>query len=110
MLSQTDPVIYPNALTWFNVGDFCTFGEKMPILPPDFPINLILLHKNGQNPCFWFQEPHTILGEYNHAILWLFYALLFNKYRVFIENALFTPAFGKKRRPFLPLDKVGGSA
>ena len=48
MLSQTDPVIYPNALTWFNVGDFCTFVEKMPILPPDFPINLILFPKRGQ--------------------------------------------------------------
>ena len=52
MLSQTDPMIYPDVLTWFNVGDLCPFVEKMAILPPGFPINLILLHNNGQNPCF----------------------------------------------------------
>lgn len=62
MLSQTNPVISPNALTWYNVGNNCTF-VKNAYSTPDFPVNLIRLYKNGQNPCFWCQDSRAMSGK-----------------------------------------------
>ena len=92
-------MIFPNALTWCNVGDFGAFIEKMPILPPDLPNNR---PRQAKIRVLGFKKVVQCQQKLDHAILQHFHDFYFKKSRVFIENAFFTPVFGIQAVHFTP--------
>ena len=67
--------------------------------PPDLPNNR---PRQAKIRVLGFKKVVQYQQKHDHAILQHFHDFYFKKSRVFIENAFFTPVFGKQTVHFTP--------